>query len=93
MVDYQRLFDDMVIESQGDTYLHRSGMSNPISEAYDNGLRLGVLHGITLGYRTLAEAGHLQPQIYEDWHAFVYSEDMKDPQVYRKEIIRKRSEE
>lgn len=93
MVDYQQLFDNMVIESQGDTYMHRSGMSNPISEAYDNGLRLGVLHGITLGFQTMSEAGVLPTEVYDKWHQFVYSSEMNDPQVYRKFVIQKRSEE
>uniref|UniRef100_A0AB39CCC0 Uncharacterized protein n=1 Tax=Pseudomonas phage RVTF4 TaxID=3236931 RepID=A0AB39CCC0_9VIRU len=91
-MSFESLFHDMVIESQSDSYTHRSGLSDPISSAYDNGLRHGILHGITLGFRTMAESGHISEKIYEDWHEFVYSDAMSDPQEFRKRIMKKRSE-
>jgi hypothetical protein len=93
MTDYRDLFHDMIIESQGVAYADRSGQTNPISAAYNDGTRHGTILGITLGYRTMAEAGHIPMEIYEKWHEFAYSAEMDDPQTLRDVIMRKRSEE
>ncbi|WDS62096.1 hypothetical protein [Pseudomonas phage D6] len=92
MTDYRELFHDMIVESQGTSYAERSQNINPISAAYNNGMRHGILNGITLGFRTMAEAGHLPSEIYEQWHELVYSKEMEDTQAYRKTIIKTRSE-
>lgn len=91
-MSYQELFHDMIIESQGPTYAENSGLLNtPGVQAYHRGVRDGVLNGITLGYRTMAEAGHIPMAIYDQWHAFVYSEEMEKPRAYRAKIIDERS--
>lgn len=92
-MDYRELFHDMIVESQGDSYADRSGQSNPILSAYHDGTRHGTILGITLGYRTMAEAGHIPMEIYDKWHEFAYSLEMEDPKTFRDVIIAKRSEE
>jgi len=39
----------------------------------------------------MAEAGHIPMAIYDQWHAFVYSEEMEKPRAYRAKIIDERS--
>lgn len=92
MTDYRELFHDMIVESQGKSYAENHQDPCPIMLGYYNGQRHGILHGITLGFRTMAEAGHLPQAIYEGWHEFVYSKAMEDPRVYRDTVIKERSE-
>lgn len=91
-MDYKELFHDMIVESQGEPYAERTDQSSS-SIYYHEGTRHGVILGITLGFRTMAEAGHLPQEIYDQWHEFAYSREMDDPQTFRKVIMHKRSEE
>lgn len=88
MVDYTELFHKMIIESQGQTHAERSPNGNPIDRVRAEATRAGVLIGITLGLRTMAEAGHLDQQIYDDWQKLAHSEEFeKDPKRYRDMLL------
>ena len=92
MADYKEMFHDIIVESQGPAYIDNNKDANPIMVGYNNGLRHGVLLGITQAFRTLSEEEFIPTEIYSDWHDLVYSEPMQDPQAYRDQVIKERSE-
>lgn len=82
----------MIVESQGPSYAEANDPSTACIY-YHEGTRHGIILGITLGFRTMAEANHLPMEIYDKWHEFAYSREMDDPKTFRDVIMHKRSEE
>lgn len=92
MADYKELFHDIIVESQGKSYAENADSKDMNCLYYHEGQRYGIILGITLGFRTMAEAGHIPQDLYDQWHTFAYSREMEDPQMFRDVIMRKRSE-
>lgn len=90
-MDYKELFHDIIVESQGSSYAERVEEQDIRITYYHEGMRHGIIQGVTLGFRTMAEAGHIPQEIYEQWHDFAYSKEMDDPVTFRKVIMETRS--
>lgn len=92
MTDYKEMFHDIIVESQGEAYIKTHKDANPITVGYHNGVRHGVLLGVTQTLRKLSEEGHVPEAMYNEWHTLCYSEPMNHPEVYRAAILKERSE-